>query len=148
MAITSFLDPVFGSLMDFIPTPWNLILFSLALSVAMTLAYKYITNQKMMKELKDEMKIYQKEMKELKDSPEKMLNLQKKVMEKNMKYIMESFKPTLVTMIPALIIFAWLRTHYIELGDPKVLFGLSWFWVYFIFTVVFGLVLRKVLKVY
>ncbi len=75
MSITSFLDPVFNPLMNIIPTPWNLIIFSLALSVAMTLAYKYITDQKLMKELKDEMKIYQNEMKEFKDNPEKMLNL-------------------------------------------------------------------------
>jgi uncharacterized membrane protein (DUF106 family) len=148
MTITSFLDPVFKPIMDFIPGPWNLILFSLTLSVAMTLAYKYITNQKMMKELKDEMKIYQNEMKEYKDNPEKMLNLQKKVMEKNMKYMMESFKPTLITMIPVLIIFMWLRGYYMDLGDPKVLFGLSWFWAYFIFTIIFGIALRKLMKVY
>ena len=148
MAITSFLDPVFNPFMSFIPSPYNLIVFSLALSVALTLSYKYITNQKLMKELKDEMKIYQNEMKAQKDNPEKMLDLQKKVMEKNMKYMMQSFKPTLVTMIPVLIIFAWLRGYYVALGNPAVLFGLSWIWVYIIFSVVFSMVLRKVMKIY
>jgi len=148
MGITSFLDPIFNPFMNLIPSPYNLIIFSLALSVALTLSYKYITNQKLMKELKDEMKIYQKEMKEHKNNPEKMLDLQKKVMEKNMKYMMQSFKPTLITMIPVLIIFAWLRAYYVALDDPAVLFGLSWIWVYIIFSVLFSLVLRKLMKVY
>ena len=55
MGITSFLDPIFNPFMNLIPSPYNLIIFSLALSVALTLSYKYITNQKLMKELKDEM---------------------------------------------------------------------------------------------
>ena len=127
MDYTSFLNPVMDPLMG-IPSPWNLILVSFIITAMITLAYKFLTDQKLMKELKAEMKSMQKEMKEFKDHPEKMMSLQKDVMSKNMKYMMQSMKPTLFTFIPIIVIFGWLRAYYKGLGDPDVLFGLSWFW--------------------
>ncbi|MCK5107150.1 MAG: hypothetical protein KAQ83_00305, partial [Nanoarchaeota archaeon] len=34
-----------------------------------------------------------------------------KAMETNMKYMMNSFKPTLITMLPLIIIFGWMHAH-------------------------------------
>ena len=51
-------------------------------------------------------------MKEMKNDPSKMMEAQKKVMEANMQYMMKSLKPTLYTIIPIIIIFAWLSSHY------------------------------------
>ncbi|MFH1972869.1 MAG: EMC3/TMCO1 family protein [archaeon] len=147
MVFNSFLDPVLGPVMS-IPSPWNLLLISFILTTIITLIYKFVTDQKMMKELKDEMKAFQKEMKELKDNPSKMMEVQKKAMEKNMKYMMHSLKPTLITFIPIIFIFGWLRSYYIGLGNPDILFGLGWIWIYIIFSIVLSLALRKILKIY
>lgn len=147
MSFTSFLDPVLGPFMG-IPSPWNLLLLSFLLTLIMTLLYKYLTDQKLMKELKDDMKELQKEMKLLKDNPTKMMEVQKKAMEKNMKYLLQSLKPTLITFIPILIIFEWMRQYYTGLGNPDVLFGLTWIWIYILASILMSLGLRKLLKVH
>ncbi|MDP3918425.1 MAG: EMC3/TMCO1 family protein [Nanoarchaeota archaeon] len=147
MSFTSMLNPILGPIMS-IPSPYNLILISFLITGAITLVYKFMTDQTLMKELKAEMKSMQKEMKEFKNDPDKMIGLQKQVMEKNLKYMMQSLKPTIITFIPIIIIFGWLRTYYTELGDPIVLFGLSWFWSYFIITIILSIALRKLLKVH
>lgn len=148
MSITTLLDPLLGPIMDGVPSPYNLLLMSFLITGIITLAYKFFTDQKLMKELKDELKALQNEMKELKEHPEKVMELQKKAFEKNMKYMMQSLKPTLITMLPILLIFGWLRSYYTVLGNPVVLFGLSWFWVYFIFTIILSIALRKLMKIY
>ena len=107
-----------------------------------------MTDQKLMKEIKQEMKDLQKEMKQFRDQPEKAMALQKKAFERQMKYMMQSFKPTLITLLPIMLIFGWLRLYYEGLGNPDVLFGLSWLWIYIIFSIVISIVLRKVLKVH
>lgn len=147
MSFTSFLDPILGPLMR-IPNPWNLLLLSFILTLIMTLVYKFLTDQKLMKELKDEMKGFKDEMKKFKDNPEKMMEIQKRAMEKNMKYLLQSLKPTLITFIPILIIFEWMRQYYTTLGNPDVLFGLSWIWIYILASIILSLLLRKLLKVH
>lgn len=110
MAFT-FLDPFLAPVLSF-PPLWAIILISGAISIVLTLAYKYTTNQTLMKQLKDEIASLQKELKELKSDPEQALHVQKKAMEANMKYMMESLKPTLITFIPIILIFGWLSSHY------------------------------------
>ena len=107
----AFLDPVFSPILA-LPPFWGLLFISGILSLLLTLAYKYTTNQTLMKQLKDEIAALQKELKELRNDPEKALHVQKKAMESNMKYMMESLKPTLVTFIPIILIFGWLAGHY------------------------------------
>jgi len=147
MAYNSFLDPVLGPVMN-IPSPWNIIVISLILTAIITIMYKFLTDQKLMKQLKGEMKDFQKEMKDLKDDPKKMMEVQKRAMEKNMKYMLQSLKPTLFTFIPLILIFGWLRSYYTAIGNPDVLFGLGWIWIYIICSIAFSIGLRKLLKIY
>ena len=49
-------------------------------------------------------------MRETKDT-KKLMGIQKKAMELNMTYMKSSFKSTLYTFIPIIIIFAWLNMH-------------------------------------
>lgn len=131
-----------------LPDPLNLFIVSLILTGIITLAYKYLTNQTKMRELKEEMKNMQKSMKEMKDKPDKMMAMQKETMKKNMEYMKHSMKPTLFTFLPIIIIFGWLRGYYDALGNPQVFLGLTWIWVYIIFSLVISIALRKVLKIY
>ena len=90
---------------------WALIIVSLLVSLLVTFIYKFVTDQEEMKRLKTELKDYQKQMKESKESPEKLIELQKKAMSVNMQYMKHSFKPTLITFIPIILIFGWLNAH-------------------------------------
>ncbi|MBW3017435.1 DUF106 domain-containing protein, partial [Candidatus Woesearchaeota archaeon] len=106
----SVLDPVLNPLLNLQPI-WVIIIISLSITVIMTFIYKLLTNQVLMKSLKDEMKHLQKEVKEFGKHPEKLAAAQKKIMSKNMEYMKHSMKPTLVTMIPILLIIGWLSAH-------------------------------------
>ena len=76
------------------------------------------------------------------------MEVQKLAMEKNMKYMLQSLKPTLFTFIPIIFIFSWLRTYYTDLGNPDVLLNLGWIWIYIIFSIIVSLTLRKLLKIH
>ena len=90
----------------------SITVISFILSIFITIAYKFMTNQSVMKQLKDEMKESQKQAKELKHEPQKAMAAQKKAMETNMKYMMQSFKPMIITFIPLILVFGWLNAHY------------------------------------
>ena len=125
---------------------WTLIIASFLLTLISTLVYKYTTDQKKIKEIKDEMKAMQKEMKDLKSDPKEMMEKQKEMMHKNLFVMKSAYKPLLYTFIPFLIIFFLLKEAYQPLG--KIIFGLTWFWIYFITSIVFSIIIRKVFKVY
>ena len=103
----SFFNPLFLPLLNLGPF-WAIFITSLILSSLITLIYFLMTNQKEMKELKQQAKDYQKEMKKHKDNPKKVMSLQKEALSLQSKLMMKSLKPTLVTMLPVLIIFNWL----------------------------------------
>ncbi len=145
----SFFNLIFGPIMN-LPAPLNLFIISSILTGLITLAYKYLTDQTKMKELKDEMKDMQKKMKEMKDHPDKVMSMQKDAMKKNMEYMKHSMKPTLFTFVPIIIIFGWLRSFFdaqAAAGTPFSFFGLSWLWSYIIFSLITSIVLRKIMKV-
>ena len=110
--LLAFLDPVMdailGPLLN-LPPLWVILIISLAISLLIVVIYKFATNQKLMKDLKDELKAFQKQMKELKEHPEEVMKIQKKAMQTNMKYMMHSLRPTLITFIPIILIFSWLQ---------------------------------------
>ena len=145
-SVHSALDPSVGALLN-----WNLtfgmIIVVFAIALITTLVQKYTTDQKALKELKQEQKLLQEEMKKFKDNPEKMIELNKKSME----FIPKTFKLTsraiAFTGIPFILFFRWFSDIFTAMGNP-VFFGfLSWFWFYFIFTMVFSGFLRKWMKV-
>lgn len=111
--MANFFDTIFnpwlGPLLN-LPSFWTILIISAGITLLITVVYKYTTNQKEMKVIKEDLKKYQKEMKETKDT-KKLMVLQKKALDLNMKYMMSSFKSTLYTFIPIIIIFAWLNSH-------------------------------------
>lgn len=146
MVFDSFFNAIFGSLIS-----WNpliaLIIISFILTLLITIAYKYLTDQEVMKSLKLEIKEFQKQIKESKNDTAKMMELNKRSMEKNMQYMMKSFKPTLITLIPIIIIFNWIRNAYNGL-ELNFLGINSWIWIYIIFSIVFSIGLRKLMRVH
>src|SRR3989344_1680496 len=110
MVLDSLLNPVFGPLLELGPF-WAIFILSLIISLLIVLVYKYATNQEEMKRLKDQQKDFQKKMKELKENPAEMMKIQKEAMQSNLQYMKHSFKATLITMLPILLIFGWMNGH-------------------------------------
>ncbi len=111
--MTNFLDTIFnpwlGQLFN-LPIFWAILIICIFITLLVTVVYKYTTNQREMKQIKGDLKKYQKEMRETKDT-KKLMEIQKKALDLNMKYMSSSFKSTLYTFIPIIIIFAWLNMH-------------------------------------
>lgn len=95
-----YLDPALG-----------IMVISFILSLIISLAIKFLTDQSLMKDLKDELKELQKEMRDLRNNPKKMSKINSRFMETNMKYMNHSMKPTLYTFIPLLFAFAWMNSN-------------------------------------
>jgi uncharacterized membrane protein (DUF106 family) len=111
--MTNFLDTIFNPWLGLafqLPAFWAILIISAFITIIVTVVYKYTTNQREMKQIKDDLKKYQKEMRETKDT-KKLMATQKKALDLNMKYMKSSFKSTLYTFIPIIIIFAWLNMH-------------------------------------
>jgi len=108
--VNSFMDPILGWLLYLHPALAVLVI-SFIVSVLMTLAIKLLTDQTLMKDLRDELKELQDQMKELKNNPNKLAKINSEFMETNMKYMSHSMRPTLYTFIPIILVFGWLNAH-------------------------------------
>ncbi|MBI4151972.1 DUF106 domain-containing protein [Candidatus Woesearchaeota archaeon] len=108
--IDSLLSPVLQPLINLSPF-WGIVILAIAIAFLSTVAYKYLTDQVKMKDLKEKQKEYQKRMKELRSEPQKMMEVQKEAMKTNMEYMKMSFKPTLFTMLPLLLVVGWMAGH-------------------------------------
>ncbi|MEM4182123.1 MAG: EMC3/TMCO1 family protein [Candidatus Pacearchaeota archaeon] len=120
----------------------SVILISLVVSFISMLITKGMTDQALMKSIKERQKEIQKELKEKKYSPQdkQFLKLQKEMLELSATMIRHSFKPLLVTLVPFLILFAFLRNFYIPL------IGNSWIWYYIVPSILISPLYKKILK--
>lgn len=133
----------------------SIIVFSFLVTLALTFAYKFLTNQEDMKKLKERTKTLQEEIKVEKDQ-NKILELQKEMLSLSAEQMKHSMKPMLFTFIPLILVFGGLRSLYTGVGDiipwgtdlPIVHTGAGWFLSYIIFSMVFSITLRKLLKVH
>ncbi len=108
--MANFLDPVFYPILK-LPPFFAVLVVSIIITLIVTIIYKYTTNQKLMKELKDKLKDHQKEMKQHQKDPKKMMEVNRKMMEVNLKYMTHSFRSMIFTILPVLLIFTWFNTH-------------------------------------
>jgi len=136
------LNPTAGGLLN-----WNLnfgmLIIVLIITILTTVVQKYATDQKTLKELKKEQKEIQKQMKEFKSHPEKMMELQKKQFAMMPKQMKLSMRGIIYTGIPFILFFRWFNDFFAATGSPKFWLGLSWFWFYLIFAMIFSSILRK-----
>ena len=117
-----------------------LLVVSVIVTFISTLAQKWLTNQEHMKGLKKRQKEIQKELKGCKDEC-LMKELSAETLKLTGIMMKSSFKPMFVTIIPFLILFAWLR------GIYTPIMGGSWIWYYLGYSIITSIILRKVLKV-
>ena len=144
MVLESFFNALFGWAIKISPLV-GMIIISLIMTLVTTLAYKYFTDQHAVKGLRDDMKNLQKEMKESTDEKRK-LEISKQIWQKNLEAMKHNFKPMLVTFIPIIVIFQWLRQAYEGYGI--IFLGyFQWLGTYIILSLIFSLILRKLLNV-
>jgi len=117
----------------------SIIVLSLIVTLLITIVNFFMVDRKRMKEIRDKQKKLREEMKNFKDNPEKMLEINKKMMEDMPEQLKHSFKPMLVTLVPLLILFSWLRTTY-----ATTIIASTWIWWYIVASIVFSIILRKV----
>jgi len=118
----------------------SIAVFSVLVTFLSTLAQKWLTNQEHLKSLKKRQKEIQKELRGCKDQC-LMKELNSEMMKLTGVMFKSSMKPMFATIIPFLILFAWLRGIYVPV------MGNSWIWYYIGYSLVASIVLRKVLKV-
>lgn len=146
MVFDNFFQSIFGWAIEWSPVG-GLIIICFILTLLITLVYKYMTNQNLLKSIKKDMKDIRHNMKEFRSDPQKMMELQKISMEKSMQQMKNTFKPMLVTFIPLILIFGWLRVQYVGL-EINFIGITSWLLIYIICSIIFSMFLRKVLKVH
>lgn len=144
-SVNAVLNPSAGALLN-----WNLtygmIILVFILALFMTLVQKYTTDQKTLREMKEEQKALQQQMKKLEAGSKEYTELSMKSMKAMGPMFKLSMRPIVYTAIPIILLFRWFA-DYFTLVDFKFFGLLSWFWFYLIGSIIFSSILRKVLKV-
>lgn len=156
MVLENLFNWIFAPITNNLSPLWSIIVLTLLITFLITLAYKFLTNQELMKSLKQESEALKKEMKSLKNDTEKLMQVQKKAMEKSFEYMRHSMKPTLFYLIPLLLIFSWMSKTFKDYGDlvswgfyiPLFGTGLSWLGVYILASIIFSIIIRKLMRVH
>ena len=120
----------------------SVITISFLVTLVMTLVTKHFTDQNRMKELKEIQKACQIKLKDNKGNLEEQKKIQKEIMECSMELMKHSFKPILITFIPLIAIFWWIRGIFLE-----TVIASTWLWWYIGASIGSSIVLRKILNV-
>jgi len=126
-------------------------LISMGLAVMSALVRKAVLDQEKMKETKEKLKRHQEEMKQATKSGDtkKLQKAQGEMMKLTMENLKHSFRPMLITFVPFILVFTWLRDQYGSAGTVASLagFDLGWFWWYLICAMAVSIIINKILKV-
>jgi len=150
-----FFDFMFSPLVNNLPPQASLVIISVIITFLITISYKFLSNQQVIKAIREEIKQLQHDMREHKDNKEKFAETNKKAMMKNLDLMKHSMKPTLYTFIPIILLFTWLRATYLPAGDlfswgfniPFFGTGIGWLWTYILTSLIANILFRKALKV-
>jgi uncharacterized membrane protein (DUF106 family) len=146
-AVHFVLDPTAGALLNF-NVYLGLLILSGLLTVATTIVQKYATDQETLRQLKKEQKETQAEMKKFRDNPAKMMEFNKKQLEKMPQMMELSMRPLLYTAIPFILLLRWFGDYFTlnKVLNSSFIFP-AWVWVYLVSSIIFSSIFRKVFKV-
>ena len=138
------------------PEAIQICIIAIIVAAAFSGINKKIVDQKRMKEIKKKISDFQKRYAEAKKSGDqgvikKMQEEQKAVMVLTKEMLTSSFKPMMVTFIPAIIVLATLSTLYGETGNiiNLPIFGpVNWLWWYITVSVIAGICFEIIYKFY
>ena len=119
----------------------SIIIFSILVTLFVTVVTYFMTDRERMRELREKQKRLQAEMKNHKNNPDKLMELQKEMMADLPEQMKHSFKPMLITLVPLLVLFAWLRGLY---ADTSL--GVWWIAWYIGASMISSIIFRKMFK--
>jgi uncharacterized membrane protein (DUF106 family) len=117
----------------------SIIILSGLITLVSTLVTKWMTNQDHLRSLKERQKQIQQDLKKCKPGEKMFEELQSEMLQISMTMMKSSFKPVLITFIPFILLFAWIRGIYTELLP-------HWIWYYLISSIIFSMIYRKLFK--
>ncbi len=149
MVVKEILDFLFGWAVSISPLV-GIVFIAFILSLLSTLSWKYLTDQTLLKSLREKTSTLRDELKKNKNDPKKLAELNSKMTKENFDVMKlqykQSIKPMLATLIPFGLVFYWIQNTYKDSGT--VFLGMGGIWSYIVFSIVFSMVIRKVMKVY
>jgi uncharacterized membrane protein (DUF106 family) len=119
----------------------SILILSLIVTLFITIITHFLTDKELMRGIKEKQKKLREEMKIHRDNPEKMMEINKKMMEDLPHQMKQSLKVSLVTIIPLLFLFNWLKVTFAATSIAS-----SWIWWYILSSLAFSIVLRKLFK--
>jgi uncharacterized membrane protein (DUF106 family) len=121
----------------------SIIIFAALISLFITIVNFFVLDKDRMREIKQKQKDLQKEMKEHQKAgnTDKMMELQKELLAYIPETFKHSMKPMLITIIPILILFAYIRGLYAATAISS-----TWFWWYLGTALISSIIFRKLFK--
>ena len=118
-----------------------IIILSFIATLFVTIISHFVTDKELMRGIKEKQKKLREEMKLHKDNPQKMMEINKQMMEDFPHQMKQSLKISAVTLIPMLLLFSWLRKIFVVTSIAT-----NWIWWYILSSLVFSIALRKLFK--
>mgnify|MGYP001583615455 CR=1 FL=1 len=117
----------------------SIIVISGLVSLFISFVNHFVLDKEKVKASKDKQKRLKEELKLHKGNQQKMMELNKAMMEDAMQNMSHSFKPMLITIIPMFIVLAWIRNSFNGVLD-------HWIWWYIVSALIFSMIFRKMFK--
>jgi uncharacterized membrane protein (DUF106 family) len=118
----------------------GIVIFAGVLSLFISIVNYFVMDKTKVRELRVKQKDLQLRIKEEKDQTKKM-ELTNDMMKHSMETLRHSFKPMLITLIPVLLFFSYIKGVF----DETSIAG-SWFWYYLVAAILWSFVFRKLFK--
>lgn len=141
------LDPTLGTILNLNIT-WGYVFIVGVLMFLLTLIQKYTTDQEALKKIRDDQKKMQEEIKKLAPNDPKAVEMHKQQLLDIPKNFELALKPIIYTALPIILLFRWFADTFKVLNDPKFFGLMGWFGTYFVLSIIFSMIFRKLLKVY
>ncbi len=119
----------------------SIVVISFVITLLITIVSHFMTDKELMRGIKEKQKKLREEMKLHKENPQKMMEINKQMMEDFPTQMKQSMKISLVTLVPLLIFFGWLKNIFDQTAIAS-----NWIWWYIIASLIFSLILRKWFK--
>lgn len=138
-----------------LPAYQEIFLLSIGLSLAMTLASKFLANQSELKKVKKDMEFYREKSTKAQKAGDrkKATEYTSEMLKASQKQFRYTLKPMLFSFMIVIVAASWFGTVY---GDVKILSPvnipflgseLNWFWWYVLIVVPFSTMFRKLLDI-
>lgn len=119
----------------------GILVLSLLVTLFVTIISYYVTDRNLMRDIKARQKSLKEEMKKYRDNPQKMMELNKQMMADFPHQMKQSLKVSMITIIPLLLVFNWLRPVF-----NATIISSNWIWWYIVSSILFSIALRKIFK--